>query len=149
MRRFQTNTRPGDTSTLIRYQSEETVSNIPAGSLEILNFESYQRVANKDQPSILLHGFAHALYHSLAPDERFDIDSTFRTGFHEPKQNSLVLQRPHGGTQIREVMKTGKYDKVLNYFGKSVEHYGKKNAPTYFAEKCFQNDTAKILTVKI
>ena len=42
-------------------------------------------------------------------------------------------------------MKTGKYDKVLNYFGKSVEHYGKKNAPTYFAEKCFQNDILSVL----
>ena len=48
-------------------------------------------------------------------------------------------------------MKTGKYDSVLNYFGESVEHYGKKNAQTYFAEKCFQNDilTMLLLTVVI
>ena len=36
-----------------------------------------------------------------------------------------------------EVMKSGKYDNVMNYFGESVEHYGKKDAPTYFAEECF------------
>ena len=37
-------------------------------------------------------------------------------------------------------MKTGKYDNVFNYFGESVEHYGKKDAETYFAEERFQND---------
>ena len=42
-------------------------------------------------------------------------------------------------------MSTGKYDNVMNYFGESVEHYGKKDAPTYFAEECFQ---AMTLTVK-
>ena len=35
-------------------------------------------------------------------------------------------------------MATGKYDNVMNYFGESVQHYGKKDAPTYFAEACFQ-----------
>ena len=35
-------------------------------------------------------------------------------------------------------MATGKYDNVVNYFGESVEHYGKKDAQTYFAEVCFQ-----------
>ena len=40
-----------------------------------------------------------------------------------------------------EVMKSGKYDNVMNYFGESVEHYGKKDAPTYFAEECFQTIT--------
>lgn len=37
-------------------------------------------------------------------------------------------------------MATGKYDNVLNYFGESVEHYGKKDVQSYFAEKCFQID---------
>ena len=41
-------------------------------------------------------------------------------------------------SKYREVMATGKYDNVLNYFGESVEHYGKKDAQTYFAEACFQ-----------
>ena len=35
-------------------------------------------------------------------------------------------------------MATGKYDHVMNYFGESVEHYGKKNAQTYFAEACLK-----------
>lgn len=41
-------------------------------------------------------------------------------------------------SKYREVMTTGKYDNVLNYFDESVEHYGKKDAQTYFAEACFQ-----------
>ena len=45
---------------------------------------------------------------------------------------SLSIQK------YREVMATGKYDHVMNYFGESVEHYGKKNAQTYFAEACLK-----------
>ena len=37
-------------------------------------------------------------------------------------------------------MSTGKYDNVMNYFGESVEHYGKKDAQTYFAETSFKID---------
>ena len=59
----------------------KTTASIPANSLEILNFESYQRVANEDQPSILLHGLAHALFHSMTAAEQFDIEQTFRIGF--------------------------------------------------------------------
>ena len=39
-------------------------------------------------------------------------------------------------------MSTGKYDNVMNYFGESVEHYGKKDAQTYFAETSFQTELA-------
>ena len=82
-KQFQTNTRPGDTSTLIRYHAKNTIPNIPAGSLEILNFDAYQRVANEDQPSILLHGFAQAYFHSMTPAEQFEIETGFRKGFDE------------------------------------------------------------------
>ena len=44
-----------------------------------------------------------------------------------------------------EVMKSGKYDNVMNYFGESVAHYGKKDAQTYFAETSFQNDCESVL----
>ena len=76
---------------MIRYHSEQTVSNIPIGAMEILNFESYQQVANKEQPSILLHGFAHALYHKLTPEQRFDIDWTFRIAFNDRANRAYGL----------------------------------------------------------
>ena len=42
-------------------------------------------------------------------------------------------------------MSTGKYDNVMNYFGESVAHYGKKDAQTYFAETSFQTDCESAL----
>ena len=109
--KFQTNTAAGDTSTLIRYHSEKMVSNIEIGAIEILNLESYERSYNLDQPSILLHGLAHALYHSFTVNQQFDIEQTYRSAIF-----------------------SGKYDDVVNYFGQRGAHYAKKDAQTYFAE---------------
>ena len=44
-------------------------------------------------------------------------------------------------------MSTGKYDNVMNYFGESVAHYGKKDAQTYFAETSFQTDSELALKI--
>ena len=109
--KFKTNTAAGDTSTLIRYHSEKMVSNIEIGAIEILNSESYYDSYNHDQPSILLHGLAHAIYHSFTVHEQFDIEQTYRSAIF-----------------------SGKYDDVINYFGQSGPHYAKKNGQTYFAE---------------
>ena len=118
----------------------KTTASIPANSLEILNFESYQRVANEDQPSILLHGLAHALFHSMTAAEQFDIEQTFRIWFNILDDHLVYVEIPTAESKYREVMSTGKYDNVMNYFGESVAHYGKKNAQTYFAEARFQID---------
>ena len=87
------------------------VSNIETGAIEILNLESYERSYNLDQPSILLHGLAHALYYSFTVNEQFDIEQTYRSAIF-----------------------SGKYDDVINYFGQRGAHYAKKNGQTYFAE---------------
>lgn len=47
-------------------------------------------------------------------------------------------------SKYSEVMATGKYDNVVNYFGESVEHYGKTDAQTYFAEVCFQTGSSSV-----
>ena len=96
---------------MIRYHSDKMVSNIEIGAIEILNLDSYERAYNLDQPSIMLHGFAHALYHSFSVSDRFDIEQTYRSAIF-----------------------SGKYDNVVNYFGQTGAHYAKKNAQTYFAE---------------
>lgn len=87
------------------------VSNIEIGAIEILNLESYERSYNLDQPSILLHGLAHALYHSFTVNQQFDIEQTYRSAIF-----------------------SGKYDDVVNYFGQRGAHYAKKDGQTYFAE---------------
>ena len=96
---------------MIRYHSEKMVSNIEIGAIEILNLDSYERAYNLDQPSVLLHGLAHALYHSFSVNDQFDIEQSYRSAIF-----------------------SGKYDNVVNYFGQSGAHYAKKNAQTYFAE---------------
>ena len=53
----------------------------------------------------------------------------------------IIGEIPTAESKYREVMSTGKYDNVMNYFGESVAHYGKKDAQTYFAETSFQTDS--------
>ena len=87
------------------------VSNIEIGAIEILNLDSYDNSYKTDQPSILLHGLAHAIYHSFTVNQQFDIEQTYRSAIF-----------------------SGKYDDVVNYFGQMGPHYAKKNGQTYFAE---------------
>ena len=87
------------------------MENIEADSIEILNLDKYERAYGSDQPSILLHGMAHAIYHSLSANERYEIDATYESA-----------------------MRSKVYDSVLNYYWETGPAYAKKDPPTYFAE---------------
>jgi len=87
------------------------VSNIDIGSVEILNLDDFERALGSDQPSILLHGLAHAIYHTSSANEQFEVNSAYDTA-----------------------MRTGNYDSVFNFYSELGPAYAKKDAPTYFAE---------------
>ena len=81
-----------------------------AKAIEIANPKNFL-AWTKHQPYMLLHELAHA-YHDRV------------LGWDDKR----ILE------QCKSAMKTGKYEKVLNYKGKEVKHYAASNHKEYFAE---------------
>lgn len=82
------------------------------GAIEVFNYDDFIRANQNDQPSIVLHAIAKAVYNVVVDfSTQLEIDYTFQ-----------------------EVYRSGKYQNVQSYWGQMGPHYCLADAGTYFAE---------------
>ena len=82
------------------------------GAIEVFNYDDFLRAVNNDQPSIVIHAMAKAVYNVVVDfSTQLEIDYTYQEAF-----------------------RSGKYQNVQSYWGQQGPHYCLKDTATYFAE---------------